>query len=75
MVVADLSGSMNFDLDNKKIINNAKPSKIRILKEVLEELAAKSLFNQDSNNNNRIAVAPFALGAQHSNNQCIILLY
>ncbi|MEE3682423.1 Flp pilus assembly protein TadG [Actinobacillus pleuropneumoniae] len=72
MVVADLSGSMNFDLDNKKIINNAKPSKIRILKEVLEELAAKSLFNQDSNNNNRIAVAPFALGAQHSNNQCII---
>ncbi|WGE69919.1 pilus assembly protein [Actinobacillus equuli subsp. haemolyticus] len=71
MVVADLSGSMNFDLTG-----NHNPtygtSKISILKEVLNELATKSLFSKESNDNNRIAVTPFALGAQYSRNQCIL---
>ncbi|QLB14983.1 tight adherence protein G [Mannheimia granulomatis] len=71
MVVTDLSGSMRFDLSNKHEVNNEN-SKLGILKSVLEELAAKSLFSPESNDNNRIAVAPFALGAQYSHNQCIL---
>lgn len=72
MVVADLSGSMDYDLTNKHKITGSPNSKIEILKDVLSELAEKSLFTQDSNSNNRIAVAPFALGAQYSSSQCII---
>lgn len=71
MVVADLSGSMRYDLENKYETNN-HTSKLGILKEVLKELAEKSLFNKESNDNNRIAVAPFALGAQYSSTQCIL---
>ncbi|QLB18792.1 tight adherence protein G [Mannheimia granulomatis] len=71
MVVTDLSGSMRYDLTNTREVNNGS-SKLGILKSVLEELAAKSLFSPESNDNNRIAVAPFALGAQYSDNQCIL---
>ncbi|WP_150539624.1 TadE/TadG family type IV pilus assembly protein [Actinobacillus vicugnae] len=71
MVVADLSGSMNFDLaGNQKPVHSL--SKISILKDVLNELATKSLFSKESNDNNRIAVTPFALGAQYSAYQCIL---
>ncbi|WGE55833.1 pilus assembly protein [Actinobacillus equuli subsp. equuli] len=71
MVVADLSGSMDFDLaGNQYPIHGT--SKISILKEVLNELATKSLFSPESNDNNRIAIAPFALGAQYSRNQCVL---
>ncbi|WGE84301.1 TadE/TadG family type IV pilus assembly protein [Actinobacillus equuli] len=71
MVVADLSGSMRYDLENKNETNN-HTSKLGILKDVLNELATQSLFNKESNDNNRIAVAPFALGAQYSSTQCIL---
>lgn len=69
MVVADLSGSMNFDLDNNK---TSKPSKISILKEVLVELADKTLLSEDANQHNRIYVTPFALGAEISKNNCAL---
>ncbi|WP_419852156.1 pilus assembly protein [Actinobacillus pleuropneumoniae] len=72
MVVADLSGSMDYDLSNTQRMVGSSNSKLGILKEVLSELAEKSLFNQESNEHNRIAIAPFALGAQHSPSQCII---
>ncbi|WGE57936.1 TadE/TadG family type IV pilus assembly protein [Actinobacillus equuli] len=71
MVVADLSGSMDFDLAGKPTHDKSK-SKISILKDVLDELATKSLFSKESNDKNRIAVAPFALGAQYSSTQCIL---
>ncbi|WGE80124.1 TadE/TadG family type IV pilus assembly protein [Actinobacillus equuli] len=71
MVVADLSGSMRYDLENKNETNDST-SKLGILKEVLTELATQSLFSKESNDNNRIAVAPFALGAQYSTSQCIL---
>lgn len=72
MVVADLSGSMNFDLDNNEIKKTGKPSKISILKEVLVELADKTLLSEDANQNNRIYVTPFALGAEINNNNCAL---
>ncbi|MDG4952302.1 TadE/TadG family type IV pilus assembly protein [Actinobacillus equuli] len=69
MVVADLSGSMNFDLAGHR--NPAYgTSKISILKDVLNELATKSLFSPESNDNNRIAISPFALGAEYSETKC-----
>lgn len=72
MVVADLSGSMDYDLSNKQRMVGSPNSKLGILKDVLSELAEKSLFSRESNEHNRIAIAPFALGAQHSPSQCII---
>ncbi|MDG4948505.1 pilus assembly protein [Actinobacillus equuli subsp. haemolyticus] len=71
MVVADLSGSMRYDLENKKEVND-RTSKLGILKEVLTDLTKESLFNKDSNPNNRIAVSPFALGAEYSRNECVL---
>ncbi|EXI61748.1 hypothetical protein MHD_05035 [Mannheimia granulomatis] len=71
MVVTDLSGSMRYDLTNTREVNNGS-SKLGILKSVLQELSAKSLFSPESNDNNRIAVAPFALGAQYSSSECVL---
>ncbi|WGE49459.1 TadE/TadG family type IV pilus assembly protein [Actinobacillus equuli] len=71
MVVADLSGSMDFDLSGKETYDKSK-SKISILKEVLDELATKSLFSSESNDKNRIAVSPFALGAELSTTECTL---
>lgn len=72
MVVADLSGSMNFDLDNNETKKTGKPSKISILKEVLVELADKTLLSEDANQHNRIYVTPFALGAEINKNSCAL---
>ncbi|WGE53545.1 TadE/TadG family type IV pilus assembly protein [Actinobacillus equuli] len=71
MVVADLSGSMRYDLENKKEVND-RTSKLGILKDVLTDLTKESLFNKSSNPNNRIAVSPFALGAEYSRNECVL---
>lgn len=71
MVVADLSGSMRYDLTNTYEPKN-NTSKIGILKEVLTDLTRESLFNKDSNPNNRIAVSPFALGAEYSSTECVL---
>ncbi|MDE8035056.1 pilus assembly protein [Actinobacillus equuli subsp. equuli] len=71
MVVADLSGSMRYDLTNTYEPKN-NTSKIGILKEVLADLTKESLFNKNSNPNNRIAVSPFALGAEYSRNECVL---
>ncbi|WGE47203.1 TadE/TadG family type IV pilus assembly protein [Actinobacillus equuli] len=71
MVVADLSGSMRYDLENKKEVND-RTSKLGILKEVLTDLTKESLFNKSSNPNNRIAVSPFALGAEYSSTECVL---
>ncbi|AIZ79029.1 TadE/TadG family type IV pilus assembly protein [Actinobacillus equuli] len=73
MVVADLSGSMDFNLAGQQTYAyNKNESKISILKEVLNELAMNSLFSQESNDKNRIAVSPFALGAEYSATECTL---
>lgn len=72
MVVADLSGSMNYDLSNTKEIRNLSTSKLSILKEVLSELAEKTLLSDEANMNNRIFVTPFAMGAEISKDSCAI---
>ncbi|WP_427833481.1 pilus assembly protein [Actinobacillus pleuropneumoniae] len=72
MVVADLSGSMNYDLSNAKAIRGLSTSKLGILKEVLSELAQKTLLSDEANMNNRIFVTPFAMGAEIDRNSCAI---
>ncbi|UKH38694.1 pilus assembly protein [Actinobacillus pleuropneumoniae] len=72
MVVADLSGSMNYDLSNTKEIRGSSTSKLGILKEVLSELAEKTLLSDEANMNNRIFVTPFAMGAEIDRNSCAI---
>lgn len=71
MVVADLSGSMNYDVANSKKIYG-KSSKLGILKEVLTELAETTLLSEEANPNNRIYVTPFALGAEISSHSCAL---
>ncbi|AFU19010.1 TadE/TadG family type IV pilus assembly protein [Actinobacillus suis] len=71
MVAADLSGSMRYDLENRYEPKDGT-SKIDILKAVLTELSSNSLFSQESNDNNRIAVSPFALGAEYSTTECTL---
>ncbi|WP_427838735.1 pilus assembly protein [Actinobacillus pleuropneumoniae] len=72
MVVADLSGSMNYDLSNTTEIRGSSTSKLGILKEVLSELAEKTLLSDEANMNNRIFVTPFAMGAEIDRNSCAI---
>ncbi|EFM90334.1 tight adherence protein G [Actinobacillus pleuropneumoniae] len=72
MVVADLSGSMNYDLSNKNEIVGSPMSKLGILQDVLSELAEKTLLSEEANHNNRIYVTPFALGAEISSSNCAI---
>ncbi|WGE34505.1 pilus assembly protein [Actinobacillus genomosp. 1] len=72
MVVADLSGSMNYDLTNTKSMRGLSTSKLGILKEVLSELAEKTLLSDEANMNNRIFVTPFAMGAEIDQNSCAI---
>ncbi|ANF62564.1 hypothetical protein A6037_07590 [[Haemophilus] ducreyi] len=70
MVVADLSGSMRFDIndinnehDQREIKNKSITSKLDTLKSVLKSLTDQYLFNTDANPHNRIALTPFAMGA------------
>lgn len=72
MVVADLSGSMDYDLSNVNKIPNSPMSKLNILKSVLSEIAQKTLLSDDANRNNRIFVTPFAMGAEINSNSCAI---
>ncbi|WP_440163269.1 pilus assembly protein [Actinobacillus pleuropneumoniae] len=71
MVVADLSGSMRYDITNKYETNN-ETSKLGILKDVLIELAEKTLLSEDANQHNRIYVTPFALGAEIDASSCAL---
>lgn len=71
MVVADLSVSMRYDITNKYETNN-ETSKLGILKDVLIELAEKTLLSEDANQHNRIYVTPFALGAEIDASSCAL---
>ncbi|WP_427835102.1 pilus assembly protein [Actinobacillus pleuropneumoniae] len=72
MVVADLSGSMKDGIKGEKLEGGTN-SKIYILREVLKELADKSLFTQESNEYNRIGITAFAMGAEHpKENKCVL---
>ncbi|EFL79761.1 hypothetical protein [Actinobacillus pleuropneumoniae] len=72
MVVADLSGSMKDGIKGEKL-NGGTNSKIYILREVLKELADKSLFTQEANEYNRIGITAFAMGAEHpKENKCVL---
>lgn len=72
MVVADLSGSMDYDLSNVNKIPNSPMSKLNILKAVLTEIAQKTLLSDEANRNNRIFVTPFAMGTEINSNSCAI---
>ncbi|ANF70657.1 hypothetical protein A6043_04675 [[Haemophilus] ducreyi] len=68
MVVADLSGSMRFGIEDvgnmyDKIKYPQVKSKLDTLKEVLNNLTDQYLFSADANPHNRIALTPFAMGA------------
>ncbi|MEE3671339.1 pilus assembly protein, partial [Actinobacillus pleuropneumoniae] len=72
MVVADLSGSMKDGIKGEKLKGGTN-SKIYILREVLKELADKSLFTQEANEYNRIGITAFAMGAEHpKENKCVL---
>ncbi|MGZ3082110.1 pilus assembly protein [[Haemophilus] ducreyi] len=73
MVVADLSGSMDYNINNHKVYSNTEASKLTLLKQVLEELTDKYLLSEEANPNNRISMIPFAMGAQHPiRNSCVL---